>query len=203
MSFKVVFAGTVALIIGLPVSAADFSDPTWPCVQRKVENLSVGQMLPFVIPEAEEKTATLEQDIADLSQRLSLRRFTVEELIPQIDEFATTHPDNAALGALFVDTFERITKQRRTIISGIARYAGKQTALSEQIETQRSNMRLLLDAKEPDFDKIDAVEERLDWDERIYHDRSRALIYVCESPVLLEKRAFAIAKAIQVHWKTE
>ncbi len=200
MGFRGLFASVTAMMLAQPIWAADFSDPTWPCVQRKVVELSVGQMFPFVIPPLIGEDAGRAQDISALSQRLALRRFEVEELIPQIDEFAASHQDNAALGALFNATFERITKQRKTIISGIARYAEKQTALSDQIELQRSKMRALNEAETPDYDAMDAVEERLDWDERIYHDRTRALTYVCESPVLLEKRAFAVAKAIQTHW---
>jgi len=203
MFFRISVACTIALTLVQPLNAADFSDPTWPCVQRKVENLSVGQMFPFVIPEIEGASTSLDADIDNLSQRLALRRFTVEELTPSIDEFAQDHPDNGALGALFVSAFDRISQQRRTIISGIARYAGKQAQLSEQIESQRKEMRTLLDAASPDFDKIDVVEERLDWDERIYQDRVRALTYVCEAPVLLEKRAFAIGKVIQAHWTQE
>lgn len=200
MNFRLTAACALGITIAQPLSAADFSDPTWPCVQRKVQDLSVGQMFPFVIPEVETNTDGLEQDISDLSQRLALRRFSVEELEPFIDAFAQDHPSNGALGALFVSAFDRISKQRRTIISGIARYASKQTQLAHQIETQRTEMRRLLDATNPDFDKIDVVEERLDWDERIYQDRVRALTYVCEAPVLLEKRAFAIGKVIQAHW---
>ena len=51
-----------------------------------------------------------------------------------------------------------------------------------------------------DFDALDAIEEREDkllWDTRIYQDRNKSLTYVCESPVIIEKRAFAIGKVIQ------
>lgn len=201
MRINRIFAVLVFAVGAQPLAAADFSDPTWPCIQRKVVDLSIGQMFPFVIPEREGEDAALDRDIEALSQRLSLRRFPVEELLPLIDEFATQHQSNAALGALFTTTFETISKQRKTIISGIARYAGKQSSLSEQIEAQRAEMNAQLDKSEPDFDRVDEIEERLDWDERIYQDRVRALTYVCESPVLLEKRAFAIARAIQNHWK--
>ena len=51
-------------------------------------------------------------------------------------------------------------------------------------------------AEAPDFDRVDQLEEQIDWDERIYHDRARSLTYVCETPVLLEKRAYAIAQIL-------
>ena len=38
-----------------------------------------------------------------------------------------------------------------------------------------------------------------DWDMRIYGDRRSSLSYLCEQPVLLEKRAFVVAKAIAAH----
>ena len=41
------------------------------------------------------------------------------------------------------------------------------------------------------------LEERLHWDTRIYDERQAALAYVCESPVLLEQRAFALAREIR------
>ncbi|RYI14311.1 MAG: hypothetical protein EON48_11985, partial [Acetobacteraceae bacterium] len=49
------------------------------------------------------------------------------------------------------------------------------------------------------FEKIDAEEEKLDWDVRIFTDRQAQLTYVCETPVILEQRAFALGRAIAGH----
>ena len=201
MKFKILSVTLVALGLNEAAMSADFSDPTWPCVQRKVENLSVGQMFPYVIPDMESTDAATLTEIEELSQRLALRKFTIEEATPWIDEFAAQHSQNSTLGALFVAAFDKISAQRTTVIDGIARYAGKQASLSERINAQRVEMTSLLEVSEPDYDKVDKIEEQLDWDERIYQDRVRALTYVCETPVLLEKRAFALAKIIQKHWQ--
>ena len=40
------------------------------------------------------------------------------------------------------------------------------------------------------------MEDKLRWDTRIYQDRQKSLTYVCESPVILEQRAFAVARMI-------
>ena len=49
--------------------AADFSDPDWPCIQRKVPNLSVGQMWSGpIIPEADMKNWRSDGDVAALAQ---------------------------------------------------------------------------------------------------------------------------------------
>ena len=54
----------------------------------------------------------------------------------------------------------------------------------------------LMEAENPDFDEVDRLEEQLDWDERIYTDRQRSLIHVCETPVLMEKRLYAISQML-------
>lgn len=193
----------IAISFASPVAqAADFSDPTWPCIQRKVETLSLGQMFPHGIPPMTTSNPELETRIAALSAKLSLRRYSEEQAGILIGEFARTEPGNPGLGLVMQTVFENISRQRNDIINGIARYAVKQSLLSEQIEQRRSEMKTLIAANPPDFDRIDAVEEKLDWDERIYQDRTRALSYVCESPVLLEKRAFAISRFILKHWES-
>ena len=35
----------------------------------------------------------------------------------------------------------------------------------------------------------------LGWETRIFRDRAQSLTYVCETPVLLERRAFELARA--------
>lgn len=189
-----------SLLATAPLGAQEFTDPTWPCIQRKVADLSVGQMLPYVIPDAPEDAA-LEAEVKQLSAPLSLRRFELEEVEPWVADFAADHPGNAALGALYRAAFDRIDTQRQLILRGIGRYAEKQTGLSERIDAAREEMAGLVAAEAPDFDRVDALEEQLDWDERIYRDRARALTYVCESPVLLEKRAYGLAQIVTRHWE--
>ena len=48
-------------------------------------------------------------------------------------------------------------------------------------------------------EKIDAAEAQLDWSTRIFQDRQQSLTYVCETPVILEQRAFALGRAIAAH----
>jgi hypothetical protein len=44
-----------------------------------------------------------------------------------------------------------------------------------------------------------ALEQKLQWDTRIYDDRNQALTYVCDSPVLLEQRVYALSQEISRH----
>lgn len=181
--------------------AADFSDPTWPCIQRKVRNLSLGQMFPYAIPQLVTEDAKLTAEINDLAARLALRRVSLEQADALITAFAPAHFQNPALGQLLVQSFDAIVAQRLAIINGIARYATKQSSLSLLIEQRRHRMKTLLAMTPPNYDQIEALEEKLDWDERIYTDRVRSLRYVCETPVILEQRIFAISKLILAHWQ--
>ena len=46
---------------------------------------------------------------------------------------------------------------------------------------------------------MDEVEKQLDWSTRIFQDRQQSLTYVCETPVVLEQRAFALGRAVESH----
>ncbi len=177
----------------LAAAAADFSDPDWPCIQRKVENLSPGLMWPQPV-----ERAALDAEARELAATLALRRVSLEEADGYVRAFATrSKPDEARLGGIFLEVFERLSNTRRRLMTGISRYSQSQIALSARIEAGRSEIAKLSAADSPDFDRIDTLEEEMDWNERIYLDRSRALTYVCETPVLIEKRAYAIARILQ------
>ena len=48
-----------------------------------------------------------------------------------------------------------------------------------------------------DQTKVDELVSRVEWDARIFDERSRTIGYVCEVPVLIEQRLFVLARAIQ------
>lgn len=190
----------IGLAVAGPATSADFSDPTWPCVQRKVEQLSPGLMWPYPIEaEAEaELDDALQRDIRDLGETLALRRVALEDATPQVEAFAAAHAGNPAhLGQVFTTVFDRLSTRRARIIRGIGEFSLGQIALAEKIDATRAEMDRLMAADSPDFDKVDVLEEQLDWDQVIYSDRQRSITYLCETPVLLERRLFGIAQMLQ------
>ena len=188
-------AGTLA-VGGQPLVAADFADPTWPCIQRKVEGLSVGLMWPHPIAPVTLDAAT--EDAVDESvARLTLRRIEVSEVASDVAAFVQAHgSDEALLGHVFEAAFDRLAGTRTRILQGIEDYSLSQIALSERIGAAREEMDRIMATDAPDFDRVDTLEKQVDWDERIYDDRRRSLTYVCETPVLLEKRLYAIAQLL-------
>ena len=132
-----------------------------------------------------------------MAARLALRRLPVEDLRAEVEAFvAGRGADADQLGRVFMGAFDRLAAARRTVMAGIEEYSLSQIALSERIEATRAEMDRLMAAEAPDFDRVDALEERIDWDERIYDERRQSLTYVCETPVLIEKRLYAIAQLL-------
>ena len=188
----------VALMLAGPAWAATGTDPEWPCIQRKQPHLSLGQIWTGPVPDDRITEMARDPRIDALAARLEQRRLPLEEAEAEIAEFAKG-ADDAQLTALMVAIFGKIEPDRTALIDGIARYGRSQVALSRRIEDRRAAMAELEAAPDPDFDAIDAAEEALDWDQRIFTERQQSLTYVCETPVILEQRAFALGRAIAGH----
>ncbi|MDS9466846.1 hypothetical protein RGQ15_04510 [Paracoccus sp. MBLB3053] len=180
--------------------AESSTDPDWPCIQRKQPHLSLGQMWSGPEPNDTIRELAVSKPISDLADRLEQRRLPLEAAEAEIAEFART-ADNDQLTALLVAIFNRVEPHRTAVIAGISRYGHKQVDLAQRIEDHRAKMAQMEKVETPDFDAIDAEEKQLDWDMRIFQDRQQALTYVCETPVILEQRVFALARAIQAGLK--
>ncbi|TJZ87380.1 hypothetical protein [Paracoccus hibiscisoli] len=187
----------LALLSGPALGAAG-TDPDWPCIQRKQPNLSMGQVWTGPLPDEEAQALVRDPQIARLAERLEQRRLPLEEAEAEIADFAA-EASQAQLVALMQAIFDRIDNDRGALIGGIARYGQSQLDLSLRIEERRARMAALEAADPPDFDAIDAEEQALDWDQRIFTERQQSLTYVCETPVILEQRVFALGRAIAGH----
>ncbi|MEO0760375.1 MAG: hypothetical protein AAFZ09_00960 [Pseudomonadota bacterium] len=178
-------------------------DPDWPCIQRKVVHLSWGQM--WTGPALPESNRAWRDDaeLTDLVARLAPRRTTIEEAGALVEALgpAGERTRDERLVALFAGVFDRIDAERARIVRGIVTLAQRERARSERIELMRGEVATLAAAAKPDdfdaLDRIEELEDEIGWETRIYDDRRRSLTFVCESPVLLEKRAFALARVIQ------
>ena len=179
-----------------PGLAADFSDPTWPCIQRKVDDLSPGLMWPHQIVESgpTENNA----DIDEIAGLLALRRIELEDLQSQVAKFAArNNGDPDILGLVFGRVFDTFSKRRKRIIAGIGEFSLNQIEMANKIDLARVEMEQALSADPPEYDRVDALEEQLDWDQLIYTDRQRSITYLCETPQILERRLFAISQMLQ------
>ena len=130
---------------------------------------------------------------------LAARRVPLEQAAAQVEQFArglAAERKNEQLTRLFARTLEIINRDRSSIVQGIKKYARGQRALADRITARNEQLIGLAAGQALERDAL--LAER-DWELRIYEDRRAAQGYLCEQPVLLEQRAFALARAIAGH----
>jgi hypothetical protein len=179
--------------------AAAFDDPDWPCQQRRVNNLSIGAMWTGPVPEDMEAWRE-DPMLAEAAARIAARRTPMHEAEAIIDQIAGGPDPAERLPKLYAGVFGIIDAERARIVDGIVRYVNRQRGLAEKIDADQVELaRMEAETAQDDFDGLDRIDEMRDqvlWDVRIYEERRRSLNYVCESPVILEQRAFAVARAV-------
>lgn len=183
-------------------AGAQEEDPDWPCIQRKVPHLSVAQL--WAGPPLPEDAAWRDDpELARLVSVISARRTDLEAVGPMLAglDAAAGQSRRQRLLALFSGVFEAIDRERARVIDGIGRFARKQRDLAERIDAKDAAIRAAEATAAPHdhaaADRIEAMRDEHVWEMRIFQDRQRSLSHVCESPVILERRAFAVAKMVQ------
>ena len=183
------------LILTRPAVAATSADPDWPCVQRKVPEISAGMV--WAGPPVEELKRSWKDDaeVSQLAGTLAARRTDIEAAKTAVADFAAGlgTDRNERLTLLFAATLDIVNRERASIISGIGRYTRRQRALAERIGRVDGEIKAL---PASDTEKREELEQQRLWDTRIYEDRERSLTYICEQPVLLEQRVFTLAREI-------
>jgi hypothetical protein len=180
-------------------AAATGQDPDWPCVQRKVPDLSLAQI--WTGPELPAASGDWAKDknLASLVAELSARRVPLEEAQDRLRDFAGSLPPGqveTGMLTLVRGLFDHMNAERSQVMSGIARYAGKQRALAAELRKEASELDALRARADADAGEIDRRTERLTWDTRIFDERVQSLTYVCEVPTLIEQRLYALARTI-------
>jgi hypothetical protein len=194
---RVLSASLVALLVTASAAQAAV-EGDWPCVQRKVGELTAAQM--WDGPALESAAAWRDDPgVAALAAELAQRRLPMDAAAGRVERFAAEAGRNrdAKLTAVFARVLDRLNAERGRLVAGIERYARKQRELAERIKATGLALRARRSEPSAGGPALADLEERLRWDTRIYDERQAALAYVCESPVLVEQRAFALAREIR------
>ncbi len=193
------------ILVWAPRALAGESETSnWPCIQHKVPEISAGMM--WAGPEIDEQDRTWQESptIAPLAYRLAQRRLPIEEAVNEIDAFANelSEDANRQLVTLFTALLQIINAERSDIMAGIERYARQQARLAEDIKAvnrEIADVRAAAVQNEGQQRRLEELEQQLAWETRIFSEREESLAYVCESPVLLEQRLFALARQIMAN----
>ena len=194
----------------LPKEAPAYSeDKNWPCIQGKVIKLSAGQMWRGNPVDEKDLSWQQNEDVRNLVNKIIPRRVKLSETEKIIEEFAEKHNSNRnkQLEQSFLAILAETNKIRQEIIVGIGKFSSRQKNLSKRIIENRRKIN--------EFEKKDSngtltkeedkafakLEQQQEWDIRIRDEREKSLEYVCESPVLLEQRLFALSQQLKKFYK--
>ena len=199
---KALLAGLLLLALAKPAAAASSEDLDWPCVQRQVPEVSAGMVWAGPSVEGLEEAWRKDAEVVELAGTIAARATEMEDASARIEAFARASGEdrNPRLTLLFAATLSMVNAERNEIIGGIKRYARRQTALAKKIEGMTAEYSALPpDGTEEQVKARDELREQLTWDTRIFDERRQSLAYVCETPVMLEQRIFALSRAIMNH----
>lgn len=179
--------------------AADPRYPDWPCAQAKVPEVSLAAVWNGPpLDDAADKWKD-DTDVSALVERLAARRTPLDEAETLISGFLTG--DAAAKSArgtlLFAGLFETLNAQRSSVMNGLERVTRKQRAAAEAIRADTIALQELQGAATPDQAKVDQLGNQLTWQTRIFEDRRQVIRFVCEVPVAIDQRLFALGRIIQ------
>jgi hypothetical protein len=197
--FLMVLAIAMEVIVRGAALAADPRFPDWPCNQIKVPEISVAAV--WAGPSIDDVESAWQEDptIRDLVTRLAARRTPLDQAEKAISDFisgdAAQRQQTAKL--VFAGLFKSLNWERSEVMDGIERFSRRQKEFAEKIRSEVLQLRDLQDAAAHDQSKADEMANRIEWETRIFEERRKTISYVCEVPVLIEQRLFALAREIQ------
>jgi hypothetical protein len=188
-----------AASLAWPALAAQGDDPDWPCIQRKVPQLSLGQVwngaeLPPAAADWSKDATT-----SALVVELSARRVPLPEAQQKIRSYVQGLPEGEReqrVTMLVRGLFDHLNQERSEVISGIGRYARGQRDMAARLRQEASAVDALRAKPNADLNELALRNDRLVLQTRIFQERAQSLSFVCEVPTLIEQRLYALAKTI-------
>ncbi len=194
----------IAVVVALTGPSIGFAqvpgtDPDWPCIQRYIPELSPAQVWNGPDPAALGEHWASDPAVAPLVPRLASSATPLEEAEREIESFAdglAPAERERRLALLFAGLFETLDAERRKAVERVRSFARSLRALAERIREESDA--LLAGQRDANGGvTLAELDERTKWDLRLFEERRAALPAVCEQPDLLEKRLFALARAIE------
>jgi hypothetical protein len=192
-------AAALAMAVASPAIAVDPRYPDWPCHQIKVPQLSLAAVWTGPPLDDVGNTWEREPELRSLVERGAARRTPVEEAEKAIADVITgdaqvrQHKGRLVMAGLF----SLLDAERTQVMNGIERFARRQKDFADKIRKETADIRALEDTPGHDPAKLQQLTDVITWDTRIFEDQRRTVSYVCEVPTAIERRLFALARAIQ------
>jgi hypothetical protein len=195
----------IALAVGFLAALNAYSappraeDPDWPCQQRLVPKLTAAA---YWNGSALENIGDWRADpeISDLVRRLAPRRFSTQEGLSEIAAFVRTESNDRPrrLALVFRGLLEETDRERAALIQELKEIGRRQRKLADLVARLATELNAIPpDARgEAGAKRID-LQQRHDFTSRNFEEIQRTIRYACETPVELDARLGAWARALQ------
>lgn len=183
--------------------------PEWPCISRKVLEITPAQIWDGPSLEGTGKWRD-DDEVRKLSQYLMARRVPIEEVEAAIKKFAEATPEaerDRRLTMLFAGVLSRVNDERKIVMNGIERFHKRQKDRAAAIEKQGIALpdqgAALPDNPVPasEIDQVSEEEAKWRWEVRVFQERQQNIPIACEIPQLIDERAGEVARAIRAQMK--
>jgi hypothetical protein len=179
--------------------ALDPRYPDWPCQQLKVPGIAIASVWTGPPIETGDAAKPTDEKQSELVSRLAARRTAIEDASKLIADYVvgTAAEKQQKAKTLFAALYSTLNAQRDEVMNGIERFSRKQKAAADDIREEARKLREMQDQPGADQAQTEDLASRLAWQTRIFEDRRKSTSYVCDVPVLIEKRLFDLGKVIQ------
>jgi hypothetical protein len=179
--------------------ALDPRYPDWPCQQLKVPGIAIASVWNGPAIEIGDGAKPTDAKQAELVSRLAARRTPIEDARKLIADYivGTGAEKQEKAKTLFASLYSTLNAQRDEVMNGIERFSRKQKTAADDIRAEARKLREMQDKPDADPAQNEELVSRLAWQTRIFEDRRKSTSYVCDVPVLIEKRLFDLGNAIQ------
>jgi hypothetical protein len=179
--------------------ALDPRYPDWPCQQLKVPGIAIASVWTGPSIEIGDTAKPADAKQAELVSRLAARRTPIDDARKLIADYVagTSAEKQEKAKTLFASLYSTLNAQRDEVMNGIERFSRKQKAAAADIREEAQKLREMQDKPNADLSQTEDIASRLAWQTRIFEDRRKSTSYVCDVPILIEKRLFDLGGAIQ------
>jgi len=192
-----------ALVMALAANAQSTAprseDPNWPCQQRLVPKLAAAAY--WNGPEIGNLGDwQADPEIASLVQRLASRRVSTEEGLAEIAAFAQSLSGDRArrLALAFHGLLEETDRERAALIEQLKQIGRRQHELADLVAQLAAELKSVPpDATGEAASRRLDLQQRHDFTSRNFEEIQRTIRYACETPVALDSRLGAWARALQ------